>query len=457
LKKKEICSKQLETTEEVKMKKGKAVFSLVASLLLSNSLVMANGLNLNSLGSRALAMGGAFVGLADDFSAIYWNPAGIAQFDKQYFGFYGTDIIPSGKYSLDLPLPTGGSLPINAETQRIHYFAGLAAYYYPISENLVAGLGVYVPSGLGAKWDGADLTLLTFGSAYEWKSRIGLVTISPALAYKINEQVSIGATLNINYGVFEIETHAGDSELGIDIGQYTEDMSGWGVGASFGVLVKANEMFSFGATVKTESKISFSGNTSISKLDILGLIPGTPVFGANIPTTTEVEREVTWPWWIAGGVAVRPTPNLILTADLQYTAWKSKIKILESDFKDPFWQLLIDADRPLFFDNALQIRFGAEYTIDNIALRGGYYWDPSPAPDRTMNVLLPNYDFHVVTFGLGYNVNGLQIDLAFEYLMGKEREVPLLKTLTDPAWETAMPGTFEMSIAVPNISISYRF
>ena len=48
------------------MKKGRAVFSLVMSLLLLNSLVMANGLNLNSLGSRALAMGGAFVGLADD-------------------------------------------------------------------------------------------------------------------------------------------------------------------------------------------------------------------------------------------------------------------------------------------------------------------------------------------------------------------------------------------------------
>ncbi|MGB7062107.1 MAG: PorV/PorQ family protein [Candidatus Zixiibacteriota bacterium] len=30
------------------------------------------------LGGRAVAMGGAFVGLADDASAIYWNPAGLA-------------------------------------------------------------------------------------------------------------------------------------------------------------------------------------------------------------------------------------------------------------------------------------------------------------------------------------------------------------------------------------------
>jgi long-chain fatty acid transport protein len=443
--------------KEVEMKQGRMILSVIVSLLLLSSLAAANGLNLNNLGSRALAMGGAFVGLADDFSTIYWNPAGIAQFDRQYFGLYGTDLIPSGTYSLDLPVPGVGTLPVDAETQRKHYLAGLAAFYYPISENLVAGLGVYIPAGLGAKWDGADLTALTFGTAYEWRSRIGMVTFSPALAYKINEQVSVGATININYGVFEIETHAGDSELGVDIGQYTEDMSGWGVGATLGILVKPNEMFSFGATVRTESKISFNGDTSISKLNVLGQIPGTPIFGASIPTTTEIERDVTWPWWIAGGVAVRPTPNLILTADLQYTAWESKIKILESKFTDSFWQMLVDADRPLFFDNALQIRFGAEYTIDNIALRGGYYWDPSPAPDRTMNILLPNYDFHVFTAGLGYNVNGLQVDVAFEYLMGKERDVPLLKTLTDPDWETAMPGTFKMNISVPNVSFSYRF
>ena len=30
------------------------------------------------VGARALGMGGAFVGLADDASAGYWNPAGLA-------------------------------------------------------------------------------------------------------------------------------------------------------------------------------------------------------------------------------------------------------------------------------------------------------------------------------------------------------------------------------------------
>jgi hypothetical protein len=33
-------------------------------------------------GGRALAMGGAFVGLADDVTALFWNPAGLADLDR---------------------------------------------------------------------------------------------------------------------------------------------------------------------------------------------------------------------------------------------------------------------------------------------------------------------------------------------------------------------------------------
>ncbi|MGH1364520.1 MAG: OmpP1/FadL family transporter [Calditrichia bacterium] len=39
------------------------------------------------VGARAEAMGGAYVGLADDYSALYWNPAGLASVKKsQFFG-----------------------------------------------------------------------------------------------------------------------------------------------------------------------------------------------------------------------------------------------------------------------------------------------------------------------------------------------------------------------------------
>ena len=36
-------------------------------------------------GAKGVSMGTAFTGVADDYSAIYWNPAGLAQIRKMEF------------------------------------------------------------------------------------------------------------------------------------------------------------------------------------------------------------------------------------------------------------------------------------------------------------------------------------------------------------------------------------
>jgi len=420
------------------MKKGKIFFLSLIFLCSLGPMALANGLNLNSLGSRALAMGGAFVGLADDFSAIYWNPAGIARFERKYFGFYGTDLIPSGTYKNPL---------VNAETATKHYLSGLAAYYLPVSENVVVGLAAYIPSGLGSNWDGEDFAPMSMNTTYQWMSKIGLITIAPSLAVKVNDKIFLGAALNLNYGTFNIKTHAGSAPNPspppdeLDLGQYEESMNGWGYGATIGVLFKPAEMFSIGATFRTASTVKFSGEASISNLGFLGF-----------NSKTDLDRDVIWPMWAAVGVALNPAKSFTLTADLQWTQW-SKIDVIETRFKDPMWQIMMqqsgDDKRPMYWEDTLQVRFGAEYRIKGIAIRGGYYIDPTPAPDKTMNVLVPSYGYNVVTFGFGYSLNSLQLDFGLEYLMGKDRDVA--------ASPGNMPGSYTMNIIVPNLSISYKF
>ena len=436
------------------MKRSKTIISAFAFIIFLSSLGFSNGLNINGLGARAISMGGAFVGLADDYTAMFWNPAGIALLNKKTFGFSIDDVIPSGTYNYSFTHPLAGPITlVDAEMDRTHNFTGMAAYYHPISENLVFGLGVYTPSGLTSKWDGNDFKAIAFNSVYEWKSKIAVVTISPALAYKVSDQVSVGATLNINYGMFGISTHAGSQDLGIDLGQQELDMKGWGYGATFGILVRPSEQFSFGATLRTPSKIKFSGDAIISKLNILGMIPGTPLYGATIPTTTDSSGEITYPMWLCGGIALKPVENFTLTADVQYTNWK-KIDKVEFEVDDPIWQLINastggNLELPLHWKNVAQIRFGAEYRIGTIAFRCGYYIDPGPSPDETHNVLVPNYDFNSYNFGFGYNVNGFHVDFMLEYLKAKER------TIT--AGVDNMPGVYNLSMLVPGISIGFSW
>ena len=53
--------------------------AILAVALLFAQGAEAGGFALSGVGSKAIGMGGAFRGLADDWSAAYWNPAGLTR------------------------------------------------------------------------------------------------------------------------------------------------------------------------------------------------------------------------------------------------------------------------------------------------------------------------------------------------------------------------------------------
>ncbi len=428
------------------MRGKKILILLVAATALSSGIGGANGLNLNGLGSRAVSMGGAFVGLADDFSAIFWNPAGAAAFDRPVLGFALADLVPSSAYFFDLGLGDGAPSFL-AEGRKAHYLCGLGAYYKPLNPRVVVGVGIYTPSGLGADWDGTDFIPMT-GTAYEWTSRIGVFTISPLVAVKVTDWLSLGATLNLNYGSFSLLMPAGsitlpdDPPLELDLGQYEESLTGWGFGLTLGVLVRPTDRLGFGLTLRTASTLKFSGTARISNFPFL-----------ELPGESRLRRDVTWPLWIGLGVSFRPLEKLALTADVQWTQW-SKVESLRSRFDDLTWALLMEETgknvQVLNWADKAQIRLGAEFLLSpEWAVRAGYTNDPSPAPDATMNVLLPSHDFQLLTIGVGRRIGDLDLAFGLEFLFGKDRTVA--------PTEFNMPGTYTMKLLVPNVSIGYRF
>jgi long-chain fatty acid transport protein len=336
----------------------------------------------------------------------------------------------------------------------------MAAYYHPVSDNLVAGISVYSPSGLGMKWDGADFANVSGppnhlpNPSIQWESLIFMVTAAPSIAYKVNDQVSIGFALNASYASVDLAMYAGSAEpfpgFAVDLKQQDIKMSGWGIGATVGILVKPSDMFSIGATFRTPAKFSLSGDAEITGITALGL-----------NSMSGIETEINWPLWAAVGIAFRPVEQFVLTFDVQYTDWGT-IDVLELTFLDPAWKAMMAAsegdEMDFHWEGEFQIRAGAEFMVtDTFALRAGYYYDPTPTPDSTLNVLLPSATFSSLNAGFGYSPNGLEIDFTVEYLIGKDREVPFEKTVTDPEWESAMPGMYELSILTLEFSIGYRW
>ena len=382
-------------------------------LLLSSSVAFGNGLSLNSIGAKALGMGGAFVGLANDASAIYWNPAGLS---GQQCGvmLFLTDVIPSATYKMD-------AASIDAEAKSNHYISPNVFATHSRGK-LTFGLGLYVPAGLGAEWDKKD-----FGA--EMMSKIGVFNISPAVAYQINEKFSVGATINIFYGMMEMKR-------GETTGQYSEELSGTGFGGSIGLKFNATEQLSFGLTYKTPVKVGFEGDAEMG-MDI------------------KVKRDIEWPTWIGFGTAYAVSENWVLTLDGQWSDWATSEEELVTEMTGDFMMTGTDITMKdtteMKWESALQVRVGTEYKLnENLVLRGGYYYDPAPAPDETLNILFPSMTNHAFSGGLGYTMNKMVFNLGLEYLLGAEREIEVNAT-------NEMPGKHQMSIFAFSLGFGYNF
>lgn len=416
--------------------KSKLLF-LFISLIFAFNFVYPNGLSLNSIGPKGFGMGGAFVGLANDHTAIYWNPAGVTQTQKNFIGAFLTDVIPMGTYKYT----TAG---IDAKTKINHYLSpNLMSYFrFGFDEKLIIGLGVYIPAGLGTEWDGKELINLSAGTPLEWKTKIGAINISPAVAYKVTDQISLGAAFNIFYGMFDLKKPIIAGGHGY---QYDESSNGFGIGITIGTLIKATDEFSFGASFRTKTNVNMSGTAKN---------PAMAGIGAN--TESDFDRDVAWPMWVATGVAFNPVEELVITADVQFSRWSESEDEFVTKYKDTKWMAALEPSDDnkfiLHWRDATQIRIGVAYSAtENLDLRAGYYFDPAPAPSETYNILFPSINYNAVTLGLGYTISNFVIEVSGEYLFGKNRNIEIL---TNP---DAMPGTHGMNIAAWSFGIGYSF
>ena len=107
---------------------------------------MANFLKLE-IGARAAALGGAFVGLADDATAAYWNPAGVALSENFQITFQNTELYADMNQTF-----LAASYPLLAD-----FSAGLYVNRLDIGDFEETTLAE--PEGTGANFSAQDLAI----------------------------------------------------------------------------------------------------------------------------------------------------------------------------------------------------------------------------------------------------------------------------------------------------------
>jgi len=373
-----------------------ATLALALTCLIIPVAGFAAGFSVFEAGARALGTGGAFAARADDPSAIFFNPAGIVDLEN-WQATAGVSLIFTGTSFAGVDPDPGFGV---TEKTIDHVFTPINAYVsWKFHEKWAAGVGLMNPFGLGQTWDNED----------EFTGRhivqeVDLVTfnITPVIAYRPATTVALSFGAQIVLGSVELTraqqmwdpNGSGFLDVGTAKLEGSNDVD---VGWTAGILIDATETTRVGISFRSQVDLDASGDATFVQSP-----SGNPAFDAAVsalwPDDQGVALQVNLPSMLWIGTMFEGVENWKFLVDLVFFGW-SDFKTLEFVFDDPSLNVV----RPQDYDDTVQIRLGAEYAVNEVwAVRGGYYYDPSPQPDPSISPLLADKDRHGITLGVGY-------------------------------------------------------
>lgn len=413
---------------------------LLAAMLLPASIAYSGNIDTFGVGAKATALGGAFSAKADDFSAMYYNPAGLVQIKRPEISLGASFVIPNLNQSLSfknsqaLPPPIGssdkGSTSTNDESPILIAPAGGIVYPTTIAGRPVAfGIGSYVPYGLKLKWN-ADPTvnLGAYNSYKQWYSRF--VYAAPTVSVALTDKLLVGFGLAFGksrsgdihdiYLSPEMQNYAilTHSPLADYIGSYVrsdfKDHSNWSF--NVGAIYKFTPRLQAGITYRGKTKTKLSGPTDFIASN------GTVLDSATGSTSIDTPEQ------IQGGIYYQFTPRFSGEIDVVWTHW-SRIKSYTVTWDKVPELLQIEGKTSETFirdwKNTTQLKFGASYILSKkVTLRGGFYYDPTPVTNIGFDMPWPDANKIAISAGAGIKLSKhLDLDLAYQFLITRGSRV----------------------------------
>jgi len=148
---------------------------------------------------------GLFAG-ADSAETVFTNPAGMTRLEGAQMTLNGILAVDFSSFEVDEKVTTvDGGNPRDPQASLIPSFY----YSRQFRENWNFGYSLNVPTGFGAT-DGPNWA----GRYYSDRSSLVYIALSPALAYKFNDSLSVGASVRIMYADSEVHTRVNNNLIG---------------------------------------------------------------------------------------------------------------------------------------------------------------------------------------------------------------------------------------------------
>ncbi len=417
------------------------------------------------VGARALGMGGAYTGLANDYSAIFYNPAGLGQIKRMEFnlGFdfyqYNSDATYLGTRQTALnsrtaiqslgfvmPFPTyQGSFVMAFGYNRQANFSGAQTINaFNPSQSILDGLA----ANSNPRFDSNNNIILSDLAAYAWEQFLlndsaglyvnpirgnvlqsselledgGKNSFAIATAVEVAPSLFVGGTLNILSGNYAYSRTYRESDSqnryqkfqSLTLEETIEtDITGWNLKAS--LLYVLDDHFRLALAVETPTTLTFNelSTQTLSSRFKSAPAPNQPLSFSDRLPSNNFEYRLRTPFVLSSGVSLEE-PNFTISAQATFTDWT---------------QLEYRADGESFADLNRIFKTDFQQTIDYavgaelrsvflpIRARAGYNFQMSPLKFRDAARTQPTTSDDArktVTFGVGLLLRKtLSIDVAY--------------------------------------------
>ncbi len=425
------------------------------------------------IGARQLSMGTAAIGLADDWTAIYFNPAGLAFLEDSGWGYdfqligvsqsashsiENTDILRSDFNALKGHL---FKFPLTANDEPDYFNQKKSSAVVPSpsfgwyknfdsfpekGKSLTFSVGMYSPAAMGIAFEDTVKGLGTNGMD-EAYALVDIVSVSMAVpvsvSMRINESFSFGVNMALvfspmsSFEIIKAYKSLDEQWKNSSFRLFMEEI-GYGMNFEAGLLWKIRPNLSLGAVIKAPYNMQMEGDCHIDMN--MWILPMEFTFPFPIPFfgdfTNPMNRTMhsrvksTWhyPLKIGLGLGYSPTPEWKIALDAYWVQWSEAY--YKDNFEDQMFQIFW-AFKPIIsyweLNDTIWYKLGFEYLgFDRMPIRAGCYYDPQPIKEEWLSLGVPRGPHNIaISCGLGYKDYELKmfkkawkLDLDFGLLYG---------------------------------------
>lgn len=385
----------------------RTLISTVSLLLVAAPVAATNGMFLVGYGAESTGRGGANLAISDRSLAINFNPAGITQLQGRHYSLDLSILRP------ELELENG----LNARTDGEGALFPLPAFTYVSSRpdsRLAFGLGFIAQGGMGAEFRNLATP---FGTRDDIFSEVRFATLAPTVAWAIDDDMSIGATLNIGWGdvafsffpdsSFFFAPAPEMSFFGLDM----EPAGGLQANLRLGWWWRPTPRWTVGAIYQTETESNFEGG------DLTVNFEEHPFLGRRVGYDASVEG-FTFAAQAGIGAAWRASDDVMVAFDIKRYFWDDAIDTIVVMADDPDVAgapPTIEVPFVFEWEDQWVLALGVEWRANDVwTWRAGWNWGENPVPDDTLNPLFPATVEHHLSIGCGWLTGNRVVNVALE-------------------------------------------